>query len=313
MALYEHATEFAGKPVREWEPNTKIDDTTGTVYRIALSFDDAEAGELWEKRFAAFLSDPAASRVTGIIVGVWGNTSDPLPPSGEAVKALVAASNKLPGLRALFIGDIIGEEFEISWIEQSDMSAIFVAYPQLEHFGVRGGTGLRLGPLNQQNLRSLIIETGGLDVSVVRDITASNLPELEHLELWLGDEGYGANTEIVDLAPIFSGKLFPKLKHLGLRDSELSDPIAVALSHAAVLTGLRTLDLSLGTLSDDGAAALLSSPGISGLELLDIHHHYCSDEMVSKLKGLGIKVDASDPQSPDEYDGVSHRYVAVSE
>jgi len=78
-----------------------------------------------------------------------------------------------------------------------------------------------------------------------------------------------------------------------------------------LLERLRVLDLSLGTLCDNGAAALLASPGIKNLEFLDLHHHYCSDEMVSKLETLGIKVDASEQEDPEEYDG--DRYVAVAE
>ena len=308
----EHTQEFAGKPVIDWQPTNAIDDPVGNAYRLALSYEEAEAGETWEARLAAFLSQPGANRVTAIVVGVWGDTSDPLPDSSDVVKTLVAAREKLPDLKALFIGDIIGEEFEISWIEQSDMSSIFHAYPRLEHFQVRGGNNLDLGVLNH-HLKSLVVETGGLDVSVVRDITSSTLPELEHLELWLGSDSYGANTEIVDLAPIFSGRLFPKLTRLGLRDSQLTDAIAVAVSHSPLIERLHVLDLSLGTLSDDGAAAFLSSPGITKLEFLDIHHHYCSDEMVSKLKSLGVELDASDPQTPDDYDGESYRYVAVSE
>ena len=313
MSIYDHATEFAGMPVKEWEPRQAMADPSGTAYRIAISYEEANAGKTWEQKFAAFLSEPAASRAAGIVVGLWGDTSGPLSGSEAVVKALVAARRQLPNLKALFIGDIIGEEFEISWIEQTDVSPIFAAYPELEHFRVRGGNGLRLGTLNHDRLKSLIIETGGLDASVVRDITSSKLPELEHLELWLGDDGYGATTEIVDLAPIFSGKLFPKLTYLGLRDSELTDAIAVMVSHSPVLENLRVLDLSLGTLSDDGAAALLASPGVARLEFLDIHHHFCSDEMVMKLKGLRIKVDTSDQAEANEYDGESHRYVAVSE
>jgi hypothetical protein len=309
--INDHAQDLAGKPVKQWEPQQAIQDPTGTVYRIALSYEESEAGETWEKKFAAFLIEPAASEVTGIVVGLWSDTSKGVLSSSPVIESLVAAREKLPNLRALFIGDIISEEFEISWIEQTDVSPIFAACPELEHFRIRGGNGLRLGQLNHDRLKSLIIETGGLDVSVVRDITSSNLPELEHLELWLGDDAYGANTEIVDLAPIFSGRLFPKLKILGLRDSQLSDAIAVAVSQAPLLGRLRVLDLSLGTLSDAGAAALLSTPSITWLDLLDIHHHYCSDEMVLKLEGLGVNLDASDPQSPDDRDG--ERYVAVSE
>lgn len=306
--INEHAQEFAGKAVRQWEPDEVIADPAGTAYRIALAYEEPAT---WGEKFGSFLSQPAASEVTGIVVGMWGDTSEGTLESDEVVESLVAARERLPNLKALFIGDIISEEFEISWIKQTDVSQIFTAYPELEHFRIRGGEGLRLGAPNHARLKSLIVESGGLDVSVVREVTSSNLPELEHLELWLGDDNYGANTEIVDLAPIFSGRLFPKLKFLGLRDSQLSDAIAVAVSNAPVLERLRVLDLSLGTLSDAGAAALLTSPGIAGLESLVIHHHYCSDEMVTKLKGLGVKLDAGDRQDPDDSDG--ERYVAVSE
>jgi len=310
MTINEHRQESFGKPVTEWRPGVWLDDPANTGYRLALEYDEAEAGMTWEARFNDFLSLPGSSSVTSIVIGVWGDTS-PLGDSSSVVDTLIKASGRLPALRALFIGDIVGEEFEISWIEQSDMAPLFVAYPELEHFRVRGGSKLRFGPLNHNRLRSLVVESGGLDVSVVRDITSSSLPELEHLELWLGDDGYGANTEMVDLAPILSGKLFPKLRYLGLRDSLLADAIAAAVSYSPLLERLRVLDLSLGTLCDNGAAALLASPGIKNLEFLDLHHHYCSDEMVSKLETLGIKVDASEQEDPEEYDG--DRYVAVAE
>jgi hypothetical protein len=312
MGVYEHATEFAGKRVVEWEPGTVIARPEETAYRITLPYEEADAGKTWEEKFKDFLSEPASARAYGIIAGTWGGTS-PLGDSSEVVRKIVEARDRLQNLRALFVGDIISEEWEISWIEQSDMSPLFTAYPALEHFRVRGGTNLRLGPIRHDHLTTLVVESGGLDVSVVRDITASELPELGHLELWLGEEGYGANTEIVDLAPIFGGKLFPKLSYLGLRDSELTDAIAATVAHSPLLERLRVLDLSLGTLSDDGAAALLASPAVARLEFLDVHHHYCSDQVVRKLEALGIRVDASDPQTEEEYDGQTQRYIAVSE
>ncbi|HET8780939.1 MAG TPA: STM4015 family protein [Pyrinomonadaceae bacterium] len=312
MGLYEHAQEFFGKPVIEWRPGVPLNDPSGATYRIGFEYDETEAGMTWENVFNQFLSTPGSGSVSSFVVGVWG-PPDPLTDSTTVVKTLSEASGKLTALRDLFIGDIVSEEFEISWIEQSDMAPIFAAYPELEHFGVRGGMNLRFGPLNHNRLRSLVVESGGLDVSVVRDITSSSLPELEHLELWLGTEEYGGNSEIVDLAPILSGKLFPKLHHLGLRDSELTDAIAASVTHSPLLERLRVLDLSLGTLSDDGAAALLAGPGIKNLEFLDLHHHYCSDEMVSRLEALGIEVDMSDKQEPDVYEGEATRYVAVGE
>jgi hypothetical protein len=80
-----------------------------------------------------------------------------------------------------------------------------------------------------------------------------------------------------------------------------------------VLQRIRSLDLSLGTLSDAGAGALLASPAVARLERLDVHHHYCSPAVVARLEGLGISVDASEPQEADESGGEVYRYVAVSE
>jgi hypothetical protein len=186
---------------------------------------------------------------------------------------------------------------------------LFGAYPNLEHFRVRGGNGLALGAVRHDHLKLLIVESGGLNRSIVQQVCAAQLPALEHLELWLGDEGYGATTRVEDLAPILAGTLFPYLRYLGLRDSEIADEIAAALAQSPILERIRVLDLSLGTLGDEGAAALLANPAVRRLEKLDLHHHYCSDEMMTRLQALGIDVDVSDQQ--DEDDG--ERYVAVSE
>src|SRR5260221_14644610 len=114
--------------------------------------------------------------------------------SDDLVETLVAACDKLPALTAIFIGDITYEDCDISWIHQSDVSPLFEAYPNLEYFWVRGGDGLSVGPVQHQHLKSLIIEAGGLNVSVPEEVLKSDLPELEHLDLWLGKDGYGATT-----------------------------------------------------------------------------------------------------------------------
>ncbi len=310
MAIYEHVTTFAGKPVVDWEPGSRLTDPRTTIPRISLPYD---AGESWGQRFTAFLQTPGAEEIPGLVVGTWDRSGASEDTSETVVEVLVAASNRLLNLRAIFLGDIISEESEISWIQQTDVSPLFAAYPSLEHFCVRGGNGLSLGRLRHAHLASLVIQSGGLPASVVREVAAADLPALTHLELWLGDEGYGGDASIDDLGPILMGDRFPRLSYLGLRDSERADDIAIAVAQAPVLERIEILDLSLGTLSDTGAAALLNSPAVRRLRRLDIHHHYCSPATVRQLEELGIEVDASDPQEPDEYDGELHRYVAVSE
>src|SRR6185369_1525061 len=101
MALYEHAQESFGKPVKEWRPGVPLDDPSGTAYRLALEYDEAEAGVKWEARFNEFLSLPGSSSVRSIVIGVWGDTSDPLGDSAHVVNSLIQASARLSALRTL--------------------------------------------------------------------------------------------------------------------------------------------------------------------------------------------------------------------
>ena len=311
--INEHATEFAGKPVQDWEEEDGVLLPAQFHYRLSVDFDDKRR---WAGRLAAFLDDPKAPAVTGLIVGNWGDVATGDDPATVVVEALAAARERLPSLTALFLGDITVEESEISWILQTDLSSLFRAYPRLEHLRVRGGTNLRFGALWHNRLKSLIVETGGLPAIALQEILSARLPGLEHLELWLGDGNYGWDGSLEDLRPLFEGISFPSLRHLGLRNSEIADEIAVAIANAPILQRLRTLDLSLGTLSDEGATALLNSPFVPRLEKLDVHHHYMSEEMVSRLTnirsertGENLLVDASERQDEEKYG----RYVAVGE
>jgi hypothetical protein len=314
VGVHEHITEFAGLPVVDWEAETCITAPADTMYRLALTWEDSEEGKRWTDGFAAFLDDPAVGETRGLVVGNWRSWArENRDSAGDVVEVLVAAHERLPQLTALFFGDIISEEQEISWIEQTDISPLFHAYSNLEHFCVRGSNGLSLGHPSLPRLKSLTVQCGGLPVRVLNEIYAAQLPELEHLELWLGEDNYGADITLADLTPLLSGDYFPRLRYLGLRDSEIADQIATAIANAPVLERIRILDLSLGTLTDDGAAALLASTAVNRLQKLDLHYHYCSEEMVAQLMAMPIDVDASDRQEADDDDGEPWRYVAVSE
>jgi hypothetical protein len=146
---------------------------------------------------------------------------------------------------------------------------------------------------------------------VVQEVAGSQLPALEHLELWLGTSGYGGDSTVDDVKPLLQGALFPKLKYLGLRDSEIVDQIAEALKTAPIAGRLEKLDLSLGVLSDAGGQALIDNAALKGLKSLDLHHHYLSPEMMTKIKRAFPIVNLDDAEGsktdPDD------RYVAVGE
>ncbi len=179
---------------------------------------------------------------------------------------LVKNKHRLPELVALFVGDIGQEENEISWIEQPDLSPLLAAFPKLELLRVKGAQGLSFDKPGHKTLRALGIESGGLGADVLRQLCRAKFPSLEHLELWLGIENYGGDCQVNDLQPILKGKLFPRLKYLGLRNSEIADEIAGVIVNAPVVRQIETLDLSLGTLTDEGAVALLDLPQNANLK-----------------------------------------------
>ena len=314
MTIEEHLAEFGGRAVVLWEPGEPLPDPGEAICRIAVSWDEADVGGTWLAKFARFLDDPASRDATGLVVGAWsGVGGGDEETSRQIVAALSAARDRLPRLEALFCGDIVREESEISWIEQCDLSPLLAAYPGLRHFGVRGGNALTFGALRHDRLQTLIVQSGGLPAGVVREIGAAELPALRHLELWLGTEDYGGDATVEDLAPILDRSRFPVLEYLGLRDAEIADAVAEAVAVAPILERIAILDLSLGTLTDAGAAALLASPAVARLRKLDLHFHYCSEAMVARLLALPPEVDAGERQEADRHGGEVYRYVAVGE
>ncbi len=299
MDVREHVARLAGLPVIDWEPR-QATPAEGVMYRIGLTPDDREQGR-WTDKFASFLASPTSGHAVGLVVGDW-HTLDDDRGAAPVVEALAeaAARGQLSRLRALFLGDIIEDEFPLPYIEQADVSPLFVAFPDLERLWVRGGHGLCLGTTRHARLRMLTLEGAGLHAVTIREVAQADLPTLEHLELWLGPtqllEGgaFYDGATLDDLDPILCGRQFPALRYLGLRNSERADEMAEALARSPLLDHLAVLDLALGTLSDRGASALLASPATASLVKLDIRHHYCSPGMVEQLRALGIAVDASD-------------------
>ncbi|MGF7121729.1 STM4015 family protein [Rhodococcus sp. TAF43] len=316
--ISELQNEFHGLPVEEFPIDTDTAPTVPTqgpvAWRISVASYDAEIE--WQEAFEKFRAAVDPSTVQAIVVGSWADPYD--VSSADVVAALVAAADELPALRSLFLGDMTGEDCEISWIVQSDVTALLTAFPRLEHLGVRGGTQLELTPVRHENLRSLVIETGGLPADVVRAVAASDLPALTDLELWLGTEEYGADSTVEDLAPILTGEKLPRLTRLALSNSEYQNDIAAAVATAPIVPQLGALDLSKGILQDTGAEALVAGQSLTHLESLDLHHNYLSAGMRERLRaalepsGVQLNLDGEDAEE-DEYDGTIYRSVAVSE
>jgi hypothetical protein len=317
MSYVEHLKELHGLPAFDFpapEEKRELPGAGEVAWRLAVNpYGDSDETfeELWERFLGAV--DPAGVRA--IVVGPWGEVYD--GDSGEVVDLLVQARDRLTGLRAVFIGDLEMEEAEISWIQQSDVTPVLDAYPLLAEFGIRGGSELRFPAVRHRHLRTLRFEAGGLPGHVVRGVAASELPALEHLDIWLGVEEYDGDATVADLAPLLAGGGFPALRHLGLRNSEIQDEIAATVAGAPVVAQLTSLDLSLGVLTDEGVTALLDGQPLTHLTRLDLHHNYVTEPVAERVRAAlepsGVEVDLSEPGDTWEHDGVVHRYTAVAE
>ncbi len=355
-----HVTEFAGLPVVEFHSWDTIRDDLETAMYWARNRSElheerprsyrrlfeaiADPGSVaWRlrtelpgsygsgDRTRAFESLPEYVHRFSVLVGqekvralVVGNVPDQdfQMRTDEVVDALLGLAPKLTGLRALFFGEILREENEISWIQLCDLAPLVAALPHLEELVVRGGSGaLGLRLAEHPSLRRLTVQSGGLRPEVVRDVCASGLPALEHLELWLGVEEYGGRSTAEDLAPVLSGRAFPGLRSLGLRNAENLGSWIPVIAGAPAVSSLEVLDLSLGDLTDEGGRALVeAAPAFAHLKRLDLHHHYVSEDVCERIRAAlpGVEVDLSGRGEPDVYDDEDEEsevyyYTAVAE
>ncbi|KAB8168870.1 leucine-rich repeat domain-containing protein [Streptomyces sp. 3MP-14] len=322
MTIGSHLEEFYGLPAVDFpeeaegpEGPAALPAADEAAWRVAIPSWDAK--EEWPAAFARFLATVDTTRVRALIVGSWGESYENRPTA--VISAILDARERLPALRAVFLGDIVMEEAEISWIYQGRVSDLLEGFPELEEFGVRGGTELEFAPVRHERLRKLVVETGGMPAEAVRGVGASEFPALTHLELWLGTPEYGGNSEVTDLMPILAGERLPALKHLALCNSEMQDAVCAAVASAPVVARLETLDLSMGVLTDDGASALLTGQPLTHLTSLDLSYNFLSEALRTRLRetlepaGVELDLDADGAEEDEDGDGDVWRFVAVGE
>ncbi|MER7279827.1 STM4015 family protein [Dactylosporangium sp. NPDC000244] len=312
MTFHASTETFAGRPVVDVEPGEPLPDVDGPVaWRFGFFEEDIDDMEgpnpAYNAAFDELLDGIDTEAVHALVLGSWGYAAFADAP----IDKLVQAAHRLPHLEALFLGDITGDECEVSWIRQGDLDPLLAAYPKLRVLRVRGSENLRLSPLHHPHLEELVFESGGLPSEVVTAVLDSELPALEHLEFWLGVRNYGGSVAVRHLEPLLGGGRFPALRRLGLRNAEIADRITAALAGAPVVGRLEELDLSMGVLDDAGAEALLAGQPLTHLRRLDLHRNFLSPEFAARIVAElpGVDVDVTDQQ----VEGRRGRYTAVSE
>jgi hypothetical protein len=281
-----HLTHFAGKPVVDFDPDEPLV-PEDNAYRVRLGWEDYDTGRTLVEVIEELVAAEGSDQIDALVIGCHSFEMDSTAPVAEA---LIEHRQHFSKLRALFFGDITYEESEISWIEQTDQGPLLDAYDQLEAFAVRGGNWLRFSNLSH-DLRSLVVQSGGLAPSTIADLVSAKLPNVEDFEVWLGSSYYGFQSSVDEFEALFEGEGFPKLKRLGLMNAEITDELVAELAEAPILAQLEHLDLSMGTLTDEGAKILADSPGFAELKALIARHHFVEEsEHFEALSAKGVTV-----------------------
>ena len=143
---------FVGQRVLDYDPEKPA--RSDVAYRFR---GDYETNAVLE-HLAHFAATEAAGQCSALVIGAWQG-GDSSTDSSEVIAALVQHKASFPRLIALYLGDITYEENEMSWIQQSDLSPLLEAYPQLQLLRTRGGEGLAISRPQHGNLRALAMET----------------------------------------------------------------------------------------------------------------------------------------------------------
>ena len=243
------------------------------------------------------------------------------PNAGAAIAAIAAA--KPTALRSLSIGS---SGYQVSWTYTGNLGPLWKVAPYLERISIDSGN-VDLGKqIDLPRLKSLVIETGGLDRSNLKTIAKAKWPALEQLTLYLGTSDYGGNAKRADVAALL-GARFPKLKSLALCNAEIQGEVVREIVKSPLLEQLEELDLSKGTLVDEEAQPLVQhAAALKKLKKLDLSENYLTDDFERTLKktfgkavdGGGSRYDEMEEEREDAGDEpwareATFRYTVVGE
>jgi len=291
--------------------------STSNSKKYAYTYEDyEEGGKNAAMLVNEILADPEFPQIRELIIGSWGEAWD---EGGQAiVDGIVANKEKFSHIESLFIGDMEGEECEVSWIVQADYSKLWEAMPQLKSLTIKGASELSLGKVSHEALESLTIICGGLGSDVIEQITEAKLPSLKHLELLFGVENYGFDGDINTIKDLLNKSDFPQLEELGLCDSELENEIVKAFFESRYKDQVKSVCFSMGGLTDEGGEVLCRKlPDCEKLMYLEIVYHYMSENMEKKIEKVcaenNITVKIDDREEADDWDGEMYYYPMVTE
>ena len=310
--IAEHAAGWLGKELAEL-----LDGSEFPVFEVEWKFGfvhRAKVRKSWDREDAPrpgqmirlLLKSDASRFLHQLDIGITDLEGD--AQFQDELNAL-SKTGKLPTIRRLVVGDFTSEECEISWSSIGNVGKVWPVLPNLQYLKVHGGE-ISLGDIEHDELRELVVETGGLPGSTARKLSDVSLPKLTSLELWLGTADYGGSSAVKDLAGLLQGKGLPELKHLGLQNADFQDEIVAALCTAPIVKQLESLDVSMGVLTSDGANAMVAhADHFAHLKSINVDESWIDDAGQDALRqAFGDRIHIGSQNEDDEY-----RYVAVGE
>ncbi|MBL8917195.1 MAG: hypothetical protein JNM17_41205 [Archangium sp.] len=274
---------------------------------VKLTYDLAQRVRM-EDLLEALLAAPAARFVRDLDIGLVSFESD--ENGYDEVIDVLGASTRAPFLRDLVLGDFdYPDDIEISWAPYGDLSKLWAQLPNVRSLHVCGAGG-EFGDIIAPSLTHFAVETGALARQEFESILDMSAPKLEHLEVWFGDEAYGAECAVDDVARLLNA-LPPKVTSLGLCNAEFTPELIPLLAASPVLKRLKRLDLSNGVLVTSDLNELIRlAPAFSHLDALVLEGNLLDEDDESILEVLP-KTRMTEQR--ERYDDDNDRYVAVGE
>tara|TARA_R110002096_G_scaffold42143_2_gene113513 strand:- start:34544 stop:35653 length:1110 start_codon:yes stop_codon:yes gene_type:complete len=300
--------------------NSSIAWRYGVIDRLTLAPENCEfeTGEApMADALRRILAHPAGRLVREISLGLPPRYPGDIDWNFDEIIEILTAGT-WPRLQSIDMSSDADHMDQPSWRRIGDMRLLWKATPNLRSLIVQGSVGsdedgppLSLGAIAAPNLQKLVVQSSGLDKSVVHDIARSKLPKLEYLELWFGQEDYGNTCSLEDLAKLLVGSNLPKLKFLGLMNSEWEAELISLIANSELLPHLITLDLSMGIISREGVDRLIElRECFAHLGTLNIDDNFILDEDMQRLRESLPMVNGGE-QGDIEEEG--WRYVSCGE
>ncbi len=276
----------------------------------------------------SLFASPLCSALEELRLGIlrWDENATDVP----AVIAEAGRHAWAHDLAKLHLGDVSGDIDMAHHVVGDVGKAISKHFPNLTslkiHSGSQSWRGSKetfgIGGLVLPKLTKLTIETCAMSRKRLKSLREAKLPALEHLEVWFGAREQDCDAKVADVLPLFDGTLFPRVRHLGLRNTELVADLVRLLPMSKLAGQLEVLDLSMGTLNDEEASELAEAAGsFKALTTLNVDDSFLTSAGLKTLKAAfkGKQVVSTEQREPDDYDdededeGAGNRYVSVTE